>query len=206
MGDRRGRKLRQKSSGPKGPTRQEGERNLGPQRERTPCEAPKWLPTRNGSWGIEQPSPSRKGEGQWTAVKVTGQCSRRLLRRIDGGTKGMVDDPKQGRSRDCEAAGASREARPEVIARLADRVVVAKRPRDSITLAEQRTRGAAACSMTRRRTRHARHAETTGDPRRVAKGSTEDASNSLARKGAPERIVRSCCLEAVLGKTRRTEF
>ena len=179
---------------------------MGPQRERTPCEASKWLPTRNGSWGIEQPSPSRKGEGQWTAVKVTGQCNRRLLRRIGGGTKGMGDDPKQGRSRDREADGASREARPEVIARLADRVVVAKMPRDSITLAEQRTRGAATCSTTRRRTRHARHAETTGDPRRVAKGSTEDASNSLARKGAPERIVRSCCLEAVLGKTRRTEF
>src|SRR4030067_817520 len=133
MGDRRGRKLRQKSSGPKGPTRQEGERNLGPQRERTPCEAPKWLPTRNGSWGIEQPSPSPKGEGQWTA-------------------------------------------------------------------------GAGGWSAARGRPRHARHAETTGDPRRVAKGSTEDASNSLARKGAPERIVRSCCLEAVLGKNRRTEF
>src|SRR4030066_290707 len=123
MGDRRGRKLRQKSSGPKGPPRREGERNLGPQRERTPCEASKGLPTRNGSWGIEQPSPSRKGEGQWTAGKETGQCNRRLLRRIGGCTKGRGDDPKQGRSRDREADGASREARPEGIARLADRGV-----------------------------------------------------------------------------------
>src|SRR4030067_1170505 len=121
MGDRRGRKLRQKSSGPKGPTRQEGERNGGPQRERTPCEASKWLPRRNGSWGIEQPSPSRKGEGQWTAVKVKVQCNRRLLRRIGGGTKGMGDDPQEGRSRDREADGASREARPEAIARPAGR-------------------------------------------------------------------------------------
>src|SRR4030067_2329589 len=99
MGDRRGRKRRKKPSGPKGPTRQEGERNLGPQRERTPCEAPKWLPTRNGSWGIEQPSPSRKGEGQWTAVEGTGQCNRRLLRRIGGGDQGVGDDTKEGRSR-----------------------------------------------------------------------------------------------------------
>ena len=40
------------------------------------------------------------------------------------------------------------EARPEVIARLADRVVGAMMLRDSKTLAEQRTRGAAARSMT----------------------------------------------------------
>ena len=180
---------------------------MGPQRERTLCEASKWLPTRNGSWGIEQPSSSRKGEGQWMMAKATGQRSLHLLRRIGGGTEGLVDDPKQGRSREREADGTSHEARPEVVARLTDRVVVATTPRDNITPAEQRTRGAAACSTTRGRTRHARHAaEPTGDPRRVAKVSTEDASNSLVRKDAPESNVRSRCLEAVLGKTRRTEF
>jgi len=167
------------------------------------------LPTRNGSWGIEQPSPSRTGEGQWASMKETGQCSRRLLRRIGGGTEGMVSDPKQGRSRDREARGTRRESRSRVITRLADRVVVAMMPRDSITLAEQRTRGAAARLMTRGRTRHARQPGTTGGPRRVAKASAKGASNSMARptrKGAPESKVRSRCLEAVLGKTRRTEF
>jgi hypothetical protein len=190
-----------------GPTCQEGERILGPQRERTPCEASKRLPTRNRSWGIEQPSPSRNGEGQWATVKVTGQSNRRLLRRIGGGTKRMGDDPKQGRSSDREADGTSREARPEEIARLADRVVVAEMLRDNITPAEQRTRGAATCSTTRRRTRNVRPGVgLTGDPRRVAKASTDGASNSLARKVASDRNVRSRCLEAVLGKTRRTEF
>jgi len=172
--------------------------------------ASRWLPTGNGSWGIEQPSPSRTGEGQWVSMKVTGQCSRRLLRRIGGGTEGMVSDPKQGRSRDREARDTRRESRLRVTTRLADRVVVAMRPRESITLAEQRTRGAALRSMTRGRTRHARHVSgPTGDIRRVAKASAKGASNSVAwptGKGVPEETVRCRCLEAVLGKTRRTEF
>src|SRR6266513_784541 len=89
----------------------------------------------------------------------------------------------------------------------ARRVVVATRPRDSITLAERRTRGAAAYSMTRRLTRHARLVSgPTGDTGRVVSMSTMGVSNSFARKGASKTIVRSCCLEAVLGKTRRTEF
>jgi hypothetical protein len=147
------------------------------------------------------------GEGQWAPTKVTGQGSRHLLRRMGGGTKGMVDDPKQGRSRDREASDTSREVRSKVTARLADRVVVARIPRDNTTLVEQRTRGAAACSTTRRWTRHAQQVSgPTGDPRRVAKTSAKGASNSFTRKGGPERSVRSRCLEAVLGKTRRTEF
>jgi hypothetical protein len=60
-----------------GPIRQEGERNLGPQRERTLCEASKWLPTRNGSWGIEQPSSSRKGEGR---MRPRAMCGRAALK------------------------------------------------------------------------------------------------------------------------------
>jgi hypothetical protein len=152
---------------------------------------------------------SRKGEGQWTPAKATGQCSQCLLRRIGGGTEGMVSDPKQGRSHERETRGTSREARPRVNVRLADRVVVAEMPRDNITLAEQRTRGAAMCSTTRRRTRHGQPGVgPTGNLRRVAKRSTKGASNSMASlsgKGAPEQL-RSRCLEAVLGKTRRTEF
>jgi hypothetical protein len=150
---------------------------------------------------------SRKGEGQWTPVKVTGQGNRCLLRRIGGGTEGMVSDSKQGRSHAREARGTSREVRPRESVRLTDRVVVAERPRDNITLAEQRTRGAAMCSTTRRRTRNGRPGVgLTGVPRRVAKASTKRASNPVSGKGAREGIVRSRCLEAVLGKTRRTEF
>ncbi len=53
----------------------------------------------------------------------------------------------------------------EVTVRLTDRVVVAMTLRDNRTPAEQRTRGAAACSTKRGRTRHARHfAGTTGRP------------------------------------------
>jgi len=193
-------------AGKTGPTRQEGERTLGPQRERT-LQRRNGFPRGAGRGVSSSRAHSRMGEGQWALTKVTGQCSRRLLRRMGGGTWRMVDDSKQGRSRRCEARGTSREARLRVTARLADRVVVAMMPRDSRTLAEQRARGAAMRSMTRRRTRHA--FGPTGDPRRVAKASAKGASNSLVRstgKGAPEVTVRSRCLEAVLGKTRRTEF
>jgi len=46
---------------------------------------------------------SCKGEGQRTLAKATGHRSRCLLRRIGGGTEGLVSDPKQGRSRRREA-------------------------------------------------------------------------------------------------------
>jgi len=195
-------------AGRTGPTRQEGERTLGPQRERT-LQRRNGFPRGTGRGGSSSRALSRKGEGQWASMKVTGQGSRRLLRRMGGGTKGLVGDPKQGRSRSREARGTSREARLRVAARLADRVVVATMPRDNRTLAEQRTRGAARCSTMRRWTRHACHAcRPTGDPRRVAEASTKGASNLRVSvgKGAPEGTVRSRCLEAVLGKTRRTEF
>lgn len=192
-------------AGRTGPTRQEGERTLGPQRERT-LQRRDGFPRETGRGASSSRAHSRMGEGQRAPMKVTGQGSRRLLRRMGGGTKGLVDDPKQGRSRRREARGTSREARLRVAARLADRVVVATMPRDNTTLAEQRTRGAARCSTMRRRTRHA--CGPTGDPRRVAEASTKGASNlrDSAGKGAPEGTVRSRCLEAVLGKTRRTEF
>jgi len=71
------------------------------------------------------------------------------------GTKGMVGDRKQGRSRGREDSLHKPQARQREATRLADRVVVVKRPRDNITLAEQRTRGAAACLPKRRPTLHA---------------------------------------------------
>ena len=190
-----------------GPTRQEGEQSLGPQRERT-LEASTRLSTRNGwTWLNEQSSLSRTDEDQWIRVKATDTCSLDLLRRIGGGTKRMDDVPKQGRSPRREASNTSQPARSEVTVRLTDRVVVAMTLRDNTTPAEQRTRGAAACSTKRGRTRHARHsAGTTGDPRRVAEASTKGASNSATRQGASDSNMRSRCLEAVLGKTRRTEF
>jgi hypothetical protein len=153
---------------------------------------------------------SRNGEGQWMPMTVTGESSRRLLRRIGGGTEGLISGPKQGKSHAREARGTSWQARRRVSVRLTDRVVVAMMLRDNTTLAERRTRGAAMCLRTRRRTRNVRPGVgLTGYSCRVAKASTKRASNSMAlaaRKGAREEIVRSRCLEAVLGKTRRTEF
>jgi hypothetical protein len=153
-GDRGKCKLRQKSPGPRGPTHQGGERILGPQR-RANTAAPKWLPTRNGSWGIEQPSPSRTGEGQRVPTKVTDQWSRHLLRRMGGGTRRRVNVIKQGRSRRREGSGHKSRTRRREATRLADGVVVAMMPRDNITREEQRTRGAAACQMKRGPSRHA---------------------------------------------------
>jgi hypothetical protein len=156
-----------------GLTRQGGERTSGPQRERT-LQRRDSVPTRYGLWGIEQPSLSRTGEGQWAPMKVTGQGSRRLLRRIGGGTEELVSDPKQRRSRGRKAQGASREARPWVMARLTDRVVVAGMPMDSITSAEQRTHRVAACSGSEDEPRHANWVEPPSSGR-----STKGAPNSL---------------------------
>jgi hypothetical protein len=179
---------------------------MGPQRERT-LQRRNGFPRETGRGVSSSRAHSRKGEGQWASMKATGQCSRRLLRRMGGGTMRMVDDPKQGRSRERKATDASREARSGVFARLADRVVVAMMPRDNITLAEQRTRGAAACLMTRRRTRHAQHsAEPTGDPRRVAKSGTYDAPNPLAGKGASERTCGRAALKPYWGKPAVRNF
>ncbi len=205
--DRRGRKLRQKSSGPKGPTHQEGERNLGPQR-RVNTATPKWLPARNGSRGIEQPSPtSRMGEGQWTTTKATDQRSRRLLRRMGGGTKGMVGDRKQGRSHGREGSMHKPQARHREVMRLTDRVVVAKMPRDSTTLAEQRTRGAAACLLKRRPTRHA--FGPTGSSGHVV-GATLGPRQTCRRcqqgRARPRRACGSAALKPYWGKPAVRNF
>ena len=164
-------------------------------------------PTRNGSWDFGQPSLSRMGEGQWISMEATGQCSRDLPRSMDDGTKRMIGDPKQRRSRRQQADCTSREARSSVPARLADRVVVAETLEDNTTSAERRTRGAAVCWRKRRSSLHALGPMGSND--RVVDASTKGASNSAegpSGQGASERNVRCRRLEAVLGKTRRTEF
>ena len=197
-----------------GPTRQEGERILGPQRERTPCEASRWLSTRNGSWSFEQPSPSRKGEGQWTIVKATGQRNGRLLRRIGGGTRRMVDDPKQGRSR---AGKVSRSRGPRF------------KPRGKV-VGDHETGGSGRSSDDAEGQHNPGRAKdpwgsdvlddakvdptcpafrANGRPPPCSEGEhygcIKPGDYSLGQV-ASEGTVRSRCLEAVLGKTRRTEF
>ncbi len=164
-------------------------------------------------WVVEyraaEPS-SRNGEGQWAPMLETGVCSWRLLRRIDGGTEGMICDPKQGKSLACEARGSSLQARPRVDQRLADRVVVAMMPRDNITLAEQRTRGAAMCLSTRGRTRNVQpRVGLTGVPRRVAKAGTKRASNSpivMVGQVAREEICGRVALKPYWGKPAVRNF
>jgi hypothetical protein len=98
---------------------------------------------------------SHMGEGQWIATKATDQCSR-------GRSGGWVVAPREWSVTEnreglgiAKTRSPSREARPREMPRLADRVVVAEMPRDSTPLAEQRSRGAAACLLKRRPTLHA---------------------------------------------------
>jgi hypothetical protein len=83
--------------------------------------------------------------------------------------QGNGQRPKAGKVSQSRGPSHKPYARRGVTARLADRVVVALMPMDNITSVEQRTRGAALCSTTRRRTRHGRPlVGPTGVPRRVA--------------------------------------
>ncbi len=189
-----------------GPTCQEGEQSLRPQRRANTVSA-EMASHMKQVVGDEQPSPSRMGEGQWVPTKATGQCSWDLLRHIGGGIRGMIDDPKQRRSRWQSAWRTSLTARRQELSRLADQVVVARTPRDSTTLAERRTCGVAACPPQRGSTRHA--FGPTGRSDRVVGAGTKGASNppdGPVGKVAPDVSVRSRHLQAVLGKTRRTEF
>jgi hypothetical protein len=192
-----------------GPTRQEGERNLGPQR-RANTAASTRLATRNGSWPNEQPSPFPHGRRPMDADEGNGSVQSVSAPAHGWWHQGNGQRPKAGKVSASRGPSHKLRARRWVMARLADRVVVAMMPMDNITSAEQRTRGAALCAMTRRRTRHGWPVvSTTGDPRRVAKSRAKGAPNSgqvVPGQGASEGIVRSRCLEAVLGKTRRTEF
>jgi hypothetical protein len=155
VGDHRRRKLRQKPSGPQGPTHQGGERNLGSQR-RANTAASKRLPARNGSRDIEQPSLIL------TWAKANGSRRRQRTNAVVVCSGVWVVAPREWSVTEnreglgiAKTRSPSREARPREMPRLADRVVVAEMPRDSTTLAEQRSRGAAACLLKRRPTLHA---------------------------------------------------
>jgi hypothetical protein len=130
------------------------------------------------------------GEGQWMTTKATDQRSRRLLRRMGGGTKGMVGDRKQGRSRGRQGSVHKPMARHREAVRLADRVVVALMPRDSTTLAEQRTRGAAACLLKRRPPLHA--FGPTGLPGRVVEATLRPRQTRRRARRGRARPMRTC--------------
>ena len=157
--------------------------------------------------GDEQPSPYRMGEGQWDPTKANGPVQSEPAPAYRWWHQGNDRRPKAEKASVAEGLAHKPKARRQVPPRLADQVVVAMMPRDSITLAEQRTCGMAVCSTMRGSTRHA--LGPTGRSDRVAEASTYGASNlpgGPVGKGAPDQSVRSRHLQAVLGKTRRTEF
>jgi hypothetical protein len=158
---------------------------------------------------MSEPNPSKMDEGQWD--RRSNEHSQSIVapaygwwhQTNDGCLKVGKVSWSQGRSHKPNIT-----ARREVIARLADRVVVAMMPSDNITLAEQRTRGVAACSMKRG------HAPTcfgktgaNGNKRSCSGTSTKTAANSfLDEEGRGSMPGPTRYLEAVLGKTHRTEF
>ncbi len=149
---------------------------------------------------------SRMGEGQWTLPKqrarAGGVCSGAWVVAPAewSGTQSregldVARPDAQARERkalgDLETGGSGRSSDDA---------------RDNTTLAEQRTRGTAACAGWAR-TRPDMPFGANGKQRSSSRRRTKGASNSpVARQGAPRWNVRSRCLEAVLGKTRRTEF
>ncbi len=149
---------------------------------------------------------SRMGEGQWGPPKkrasAGGVCSGVWVVAPDEWSvtqsrEGLTAARPEAQADIGEAAG-GREARGS--GRSSDDA------RDSRTLAEQRTRGTAACAGWAR-TRPDMPFGANGKQRSSSRRRTKGASNSpVARQGAPRWNVRSRCLEAVLGKTRRTEF
>ena len=56
-------------------------------------------PPETGGGTKSKPSLCRRGEGQWTRRRERADAVEYLLRRMGGGTRRMVGDPKQGRSR-----------------------------------------------------------------------------------------------------------
>ena len=149
---------------------------------------------------------SRMGEGQWTPPKqrasAGGVCSGAwMVAPVEWSVTQSREGLKAVRP-EAQASNGEAEGGPETggSGRSSDDA------RDNITLAEQRTRGIAACAgWARTRPEMPRWAN--GNQRSSSRKSTKGASNSpLARQGATRWNVRSRCLEAVLGKTRRTEF
>jgi hypothetical protein len=149
---------------------------------------------------------SRMGEGQWTLPKqrasAGGVCSGAWVVApaewsVTQSREGLeaVRPDAQARERKAhgglETGGSGRSSDDA---------------RDNTTLAEQRTRGTAACAGWAR-TRPDMPFWANGKQRSSSQRRTKGASNPLlAGQGAPRWNVRSRCLEAVLGKTRRTEF
>jgi len=66
-------------------------------------------PPETGGGSMSKPSLCRRGEGQWTRRRERAKAVEFLLRRIGGGTRGMVGDPKQGRSRGLSSPAHKRE-------------------------------------------------------------------------------------------------
>ena len=125
--------------------------------------------------GDEQPSPFRMGEGQWDPTNGNGPVQSEPAPAY--GWRHQGNDRRPEAEKVSVAQGLSRKpkARRQAPPRLADQVVVAMTPRDSITLAEQRTCGMAVCSTMRGSTRHA--LGPTGRSDRVAEAGTYGASN-----------------------------
>ena len=181
-----------------------GEQRLGPQRVRTP--------QRREDAHVEQVVGQRAVEPLW--------LGRRPLDAGEGnGTMQPAFAPAywwwhQSNGRRSKAGKVSRSqglahkpqttARCEVTTRLADRVVVARMPWDSTTQAERRTRGQ----------RRVLYGEDHPDMPRgqrgamaVARQDAKDTSNSSGcGRGRAFPMQHSPLLEAVLGKTHRTEF
>src|SRR5467141_462504 len=162
---------------------------------------------REAGVGFEQPSPFPHGRRPMSVGEGNGLMQPTFAPAHGWWHQVNGRRPKAGMVSGSRGPAHKPEARRWEIARSADRVVVAKTPGDSITPAERRTRGAEACSTERGSSRHAFGPTGTND--HVAEESTKGAPNSPGgpvMKDAPDASVRSLCLEAVLGKTRRTEF
>jgi len=149
-----------------------------------------------------KPSPPKMGEGQWAPMKertrAVGACPGVL---VVAREEWLVTQSREGLA----LAGPHAQVlwtRRGVSSRLADRVIVARMPRDNITLAEPRTRGAAACGAEVRIDPPG--LGPTGDHDRVAEPAL--TGRQTRRRGrASGKRDRFRCLGAVLGKTRRTE-
>jgi hypothetical protein len=156
--------------------------------------------------GIRAAEPdSRMGEGQWMPpkerVSARGVCSGAWVVAPDEWSVTQSREALMAARLEAQAdngeAASGRESGGS--GRSSDDV------RDSITLAEPRTRGTAACAGWAR-TRPDMPSWANGNQRSSSQRRTKGASNSTPRKDALGWNVWSRCLEAVLGKTRRTEF
>jgi hypothetical protein len=153
-----------------------------------------------------EPSPAKMGEGQ-RCRPSSGQKRSELAPAYRRWHQGNGCRLKAGKVSSLQSPRhKSGTTRSSVVARLADRVVVAMMPRDNTTLAEQRTRGVVACEQKRGSPRHGlARPGPTGSSGRVAERALS-ARQTRREEGRAAKPDPSHYLEAVLGKTRRTEF